>query len=131
VNGRVLLVDDEEDLVETLRIRLESEGFEVGTAGDGAAAIEQARLFRPDVVLLDTVMPGMDGWEACRRLKEDPATKKLPIIIFTANCTEASLNRAIAAGADRVIIKPFDPDELLKALKQAGHSPSPPQSKRP
>lgn len=114
---KVLIIDDEEDLVAMLSLRLRSTGrFEVDTAPDGAAGLARADSFGPDVVLLDTVMPGLDGWEVCRRLRADPRTKATRIVVMTAGNPSAAQARAKQAGADEVVFKPYDHERLIELL---------------
>ncbi|MCM2305147.1 MAG: response regulator, partial [Elusimicrobia bacterium] len=88
-NRRVLIVDDESDLTEALAIRLSSGwGFTVAVAHDGDEGLRKASAFRPDMILLDIAMPNVDGWEMCRRLRDDPETRAIPIVVMTAWSTD-------------------------------------------
>ena len=110
----VLIVDDEKDLVETLTVLLQAKGpFRVESAYDGEAGVEKARTTRPDLLLVDLILPGMDGKEVCRRLQADPATKDIPIILMTALPpwrAESSVD------GHTVLFKPFDAESLLGTL---------------
>lgn len=118
---RVLIIDDEEDLVEMLALRLESTGlFEVEKAFDGASGLARALQTVPDVILLDNVMPGLDGWEVCRRLRADAKTSGLTIIVMTAGSPRKAEQQGREAHADRVVLKPYDYGELIEILKQEG-----------
>lgn len=118
---RVLIIDDEEDLVEMLAMRLEATDlFEVDKAFDGAAGLERALSSKPDIVLLDNVMPNLDGWEVCRRLRADSSMDGLTIIIMTAGSPARAIERGREARADRVVLKPYEHEELLAILKQEG-----------
>lgn len=122
---KILVIDDEEDLVEMLALRLRSTGrFEVETAYDGAAGLEKARTRLPDVVLLDNVMPGMDGWEVCRRLREDAKTKGLRIVVMTAGSPGKAQAKGREARADFVLLKPYDHEQLIAVLegKEGAHA---------
>lgn len=113
---RVLVVDDEEPIQELLRYNLEKSGYEVKTAGDGFKAIELARKFQPDLVLLDIMMPKMDGVETCRQLRELPALQNTFIIFLTARSEEYSEVAAFDVGADDYITKPIKPRALLSRI---------------
>ena len=108
----VLAADDEEDILELVAFRLERSGYTVLQAHDGAQALELARSSQPDLAVLDVMMPKMDGFEVTRRLREDEATSKMPIILLTARTQEADIQRGFDAGADDYIRKPFSPQEL-------------------
>lgn len=114
---KILIVDDEEDLVEMLSLRLESTGqFEVERALNGLIALQKAATFLPEVVLLDSVMPGLNGWEVCRRLRQDPRTQDIPIVIMTAGTPDQAKERLRENGADHIIFKPYEYGDLLKVL---------------
>ena len=117
--GRVLLADDDPDIRMFLEITLEIAGFSVLAAADGDEAVELAREHRPDVVLLDVMMPGADGLEATRRLRDDPRTSDLPIILVTARSSGGDKVEGLQAGADDYVTKPFDPDELVARVRAA------------
>ena len=109
-NGyRALIVDDEPDIVELLQYNLSKEGFEVRTAENGKRALEVARAFQPNIILLDIMMPVMDGVEACRQLKEIPALKNSFIVFLTSRSEEYSEVAGFAVGADDYINKPIKP----------------------
>jgi CheY-like chemotaxis protein len=105
---KVLLAEDEPDVQLVARLSLKKAGFTVVTVGNGVEALERVADERPDVILLDWMMPDMDGYETCRRLKADPATSAIPVIFLTARVQEAEVARAIALGAVGCIGKPFD-----------------------
>ena len=113
----VLAADDEEDILELIAFRLERSGYTVLQATDGAQALELARSSQPDLAVLDVMMPKMDGFEVTRRLREDEATSKMPIILLTARSQEADLERGFDAGADDYIRKPFSPQELRSRVQ--------------
>lgn len=117
---RVLVVDDDSDLREIARLSLEiAGGYEVATAASGAEAVELARRQRPDVILLDVRMPGMDGVETLRRLEQDEATTDVPVVFLTGVGQAASERaRLIDLGAADVAEKPFVPGELVRLLER-------------
>ncbi|HEY6378063.1 MAG TPA: response regulator [Candidatus Dormibacteraeota bacterium] len=104
---RVLVVDDDPRLVHVVSMYLGIEGFEVDTAADGEEALGRIEAALPDVVVLDVMMAGMDGLEACRRIKRNPATAHVPVILFTALSRDEDARDGRAAGADQFISKPF------------------------
>jgi DNA-binding response OmpR family regulator len=111
---RALVVDDEEPLLRIVCSYLEREGFEVLTAGDGEHAVELARLERPDVIVLDLMLPGVDGIEACRRIR---AFSDAYIVMLTAKAEEADKITGLATGADDYVTKPFSPGELVARVR--------------
>jgi CheY-like chemotaxis protein len=115
---KTLIVDDEKLILISTRIVLESVGFDVVTAASGEEALVTARATRPGLILLDIMMPGIDGWETLSRLKEDPELKDIPVIIFTAR--EHSRGRQLARemGAADYFQKPFEPDELIEIVEE-------------
>ena len=113
---QVLLVEDEEALLTMLRYNLEKEGFEVATATNGEEALVAVEERRPDVVLLDWMLPLVSGIEVCRQLRRGTETRDLPIIMLTARGEEGDKIRALNAGADDYITKPFSPSELTARL---------------
>ena len=123
MTARVLVVDDILANVKLLEARLQAEYFEVLTAFSGPEALDVCARERVDVVLLDVMMPGMDGFEACRRLKADPATQDVPVIMVTAYGDEERRRRASEYGAAEFVTKPVDFDALKRQLQQF----SPPQ----
>ncbi|HTW26654.1 MAG TPA: response regulator [Acetobacteraceae bacterium] len=114
--ARVLLVEDNEMNRDMLSRRLRRSGHEVITATDGAAAIETARNVTPDIVLMDLSLPVIDGWEATRRLRADPATKGLRIIALTAHAMDGDRERAMEAGCDDYDTKPIELPRLLAKM---------------
>ena len=114
---RVLVVEDEEDILEVIQYNLEQEGYEVSSCMDGLQGLEQARKLKPDLVLLDIMLPGMDGVEICRNLKEDELTRRIPIIMVTAKGEEIDIVLGLGVGADDYIPKPFKVRELVARVK--------------
>ena len=116
MSKKILVVDDEVYILHILDFSLGAEGYEVITAADGEEAIEKARTERPDLVVLDIMMPKVDGFEACRRLKGDPETNQIPVILLTAKGREVDRQMGIEVGADDYIIKPFSPTKLIEKI---------------
>ncbi len=114
---RILVVDDEADNRDLLEVILGWEGYEIVTAQSGAEALELVALHRPDLVLLDIMMPGMNGYQVTNRLKGDPATRGIPVVFFTAMDGRDTRKRALAAGAEDVLIKPMDRREICARLR--------------
>ena len=116
MTARILVVDDLEQNVRLLEAKLTLEYYEVLTAGDGATALKIAGEERPDIILLDVMMPGMDGFETCRRLKADPVTAHIPVVMVTALSDTEDRVRGLDAGAEDFLTKPVDPDFLYQRL---------------
>ncbi len=114
---KVLLIDDEVTLLEVVKTNLEIEGYEVVTEVSGETGLVSAVVEQPDVVILDIMMPGVDGWEICQRLRADPRTKYIPIIMLTALDQTQHVVRGFEVGADDYLAKPFDNAELFARLK--------------
>jgi DNA-binding response OmpR family regulator len=114
---RILLVDDEAQLVELVKMRLEANGYQVLTAYDGKEALDVAKKEMPDLIILDLMLPKIDGYKVCRMLKFDEKYKKIPIIMFTARALEADKKVGMEVGADDYITKPFEPELLLMKIK--------------
>lgn len=115
---KILIVDDEKDLVETLTFRLEAAGFEVIPAYDGLEGLSKARKEKPDLILLDVMMPKMDGYQVCRLLKFSNDMKNIPIVMLTARGQDQDKITGQEVGADVYITKPFDGAELVKKIKE-------------
>ncbi len=114
---QVLVVEDEEDIRELLRYNLEREGFAVSCAATGEEGLRCARAATPHLVLLDLMLPGIDGLEVCRALRRDPATENIPIVILTAKGEEADIVSGLELGADDYITKPFSPKVVIARLR--------------
>jgi DNA-binding response OmpR family regulator len=130
---RILIVEDDPDIALSLRLKLEREGgYAVETAVDGADGLRAALGSPPDLVLLDVNLPGMDGFEICRRLRKDPATAAVPIIMLTARIDEADRVAGLEFGADDYISKPFSPKEAVAriraVLRRAGRTDDAPEA---
>ena len=120
---KILYVEDNDDNVYMLRNRLTRAGFTVVIATDGVQGVAMAGTERPDLIIMDLTLPDMDGWEATRRIKADPATKHIPVVALTANAMEGDREKALAAGCDDFDTKPVELPRLLdkiRALAPAG-----------
>jgi CheY-like chemotaxis protein len=116
--ANILVVDDDPEIVTMLSTRLGKRGYQISTANDGHRAIELARRERPDVVLLDVMMPGKSGWEVARALKQDPVTQDIKIVMVTAIGEQVNEITSPLYGADAHIDKPFEFDRLEKVISQ-------------
>jgi two-component system phosphate regulon response regulator PhoB len=124
---RILIVEDEPALVEMLRYNLEKEGFDVATAQDGEAGLTAVEESKPDLILLDWMLPHVSGLEICRQLRRKQSTRTLPIIMLTARGEESDRVRALDVGADDYVTKPFSPGELtarIRAVLRRAHPES-------
>ena len=115
---RILVVDDEPEAVELIEFNLKQSGYTVGTAADGADALKKARSQPPDLIVLDVMLPEMDGFEICKTLRLDPSTTKVPIIMLTAKAAEIDRVLGLELGADDYLTKPFSTRELLLRIKK-------------
>jgi two-component system alkaline phosphatase synthesis response regulator PhoP len=114
--GKILVVDDEIYIVHILDFSLGMEGYEVLTALDGEQALEKARAEKPDLIVLDIMMPRLDGYETCKRLKADEATKRIPVILLSAKGRNVDQKVGFEVGADDYITKPFSPRKLVERI---------------
>lgn len=117
MSHRVLVVEDEPDIVEVLSYNLRQAGFEVDSTADGKAALEAIEKTRPDLVILDLMLPGIDGLEVCRLLKQRPDLRDIPVMMLTAKADEVDRIVGLELGADDYVIKPFSPRELVLRAK--------------
>ncbi|MDD5259124.1 MAG: response regulator [bacterium] len=115
---KILLVDDAADIVTVIRMRLESSGYEVIVARDGKEALNTARSLRPDLIVLDLMLPGMDGFHVARMLKYDAQYKDIPIIMLTAKAGESDRKTGAEVGADAFMNKPFEAEKLLAKIRE-------------
>jgi phosphate regulon transcriptional regulator PhoB len=115
--SRVLIVEDERDIRDLLVLHLQRDGFEVTSAGSGEEALAQVRQSPPDLLVLDLMLPAMSGLEVCRRLRQEPATATLPILMLTAKADEVDRVVGLELGADDYVVKPFSPKELLARVR--------------
>lgn len=115
---KILIVDDESDLVEMISIRLEANNYQVVAAYDGQQALEKVRTEKPDLIVLDIMIPKLDGYKVCRMLKFDEKYKHIPIILFSARAQESDKLLGEQVGADAYITKPFEPKTLLDKIQE-------------
>jgi CheY-like chemotaxis protein len=115
---RVLIADDDQDILRLISRRLSRRGYEVITAANGQEALDAMTPEAPDAVVLDWLMPKVTGSEACKRIKGDPATADIPVVLLTARATESDIEEGLASGADAYLTKPFDIYELDAMLRQ-------------
>lgn len=115
---KILLVDDEPYIVLLLETRLKSEGYEVTSAGDGLAALERAKKEMPDLMILDLMLPKMDGYKVCGLLKKDARYARIPILMFTARAQEEDRRLGGEMGADAYLTKPFEPQTLMAKVHE-------------
>ncbi|MFC1703896.1 response regulator transcription factor [Candidatus Omnitrophota bacterium] len=116
--ARILLVEDEKDMAYTVTLQLEAKGYEVIVAEDGQAALQKARTERPNIIILDIMLPKLNGYKVCRMLKFDDKYKNIPIIMFTARAQDADKEIGREVGADAYITKPFEPEVLLEKISE-------------
>lgn len=114
----ILAVDDEKHILRLVQINLEKAGYEVHTATNGQEALEKVKACRPDMVVMDVMMPIMDGFEALKELKSHPETARIPVIMLTAKAQDADVFHGWQSGADLYLTKPFNPLELLTFVKR-------------
>jgi CheY-like chemotaxis protein len=120
---KILIVDDEQDLVLPLALRLTAAGHDVVVAYDGEEGLSRAAIFRPDVALIDLSMPGLDGWQLCRALREAFPTRRTKVVIMTASLSPELRKRALTEGVTDLLLKPFEEAELLDAILAGGTKP--------
>ncbi len=115
---KILIVDDEPYILNILDFSLDAEGYTVLQAADGDEALRLAVAQHPDLIILDVMMPRLDGYETCRRLKEDAATKDIPVVMLTARNSREDRDKGDKAGADGFMTKPFSPQRLLDVVQE-------------
>ncbi len=116
---KILVVDDEEDIAELVRYNLEKEGFQVVTASSGEEALEKVRELVPNLVVLDLMLPGIDGLEVCRSIKRDSRTQQISVLMLTAKGEDSDIVTGLEVGADDYVPKPFSPKVLIARVKNA------------
>ena len=117
MSKRILIVEDQEDLRGVLRDLLTGSGYTVIEAGDGEAGVAKAKSDRPDLILMDIQMPAIDGYEATRRIKADPALKPIPTVAVSSFAMKGDEEKARAAGCDHYVTKPYSPMQLLRLIR--------------
>ncbi len=115
---KILIIDDEAQTVNMLKHQLEASGYAVITAGDGQVGLEKARKEHPDLIILDLMLPKIDGYKVCRMLKFDENYKQMPIIIFTGKAARRDFEIGELVGADAYIVKPLDPEALIAKIQE-------------
>lgn len=115
---RILITDDDPVIIELLQVNLEMEGYDVVTAANGLEAVAQAVSERPDLIILDIMMPKMDGWSARAELLKSPDTAGIPVIFLSARAQQADLRKGYEAGVAEYVTKPFEPVELLSIIER-------------
>ena len=115
---RVLIIEDEKLIILSTQMVLEASGYRVDSAMDGEEGIQKAKQSAPDLILLDIMMPGIDGWETLTRLKQDPETADVPVVIFTAREHSRGHQRSAEMGAADYFRKPFEPEELVELVEK-------------
>lgn len=115
---KILAVDDERHIVRLVQVNLQRAGYEVVTAFDGKEALEKIKSEKPDLVVLDVMMPYMDGFEVLQTLRKDPETRELPVIMLTAKAQDADVFRGWQSGVDCYLTKPFNPMELISFVRR-------------
>jgi len=115
---KILIADDRSEVVELVKVTLEGEGYQTIDASDGREALEKIKREKPDLILLDIIMPRMDGFEVLSKVKKDPKTKDIPIIMLTAKGQKSDQEKGKELGATGYIIKPFSPSALLKRIEE-------------
>ncbi len=121
---RVLVVDDDEVIRQLITLNLELEGFEVHEASDGQDALSKVVAIDPAVITLDIMMPNLDGWDAAARLRSDPATSHIKVVLLSARAQEADVRRGTRLGVDAYLTKPFDPDDLVDVVRRLAGVPA-------
>ena len=116
--GRVLVVDDDEVIRQLIAVNLQLEGFDVSTAVDGQDCLEKVHTVRPHVITLDIMMPRLDGWVTAVKLRENPATEDIKVVMITARAQDHDIRRGHEIGVDAYVTKPFDPNELIRTVRK-------------
>ena len=116
--GKILVVDDEVNITQILEFSIGADGYEVITAANGEEAIDKARREQPDLIILDIMMPRIDGYEACRILKANPLTKSIPVVLLTAKGRDIDKRLGYEVGATDDIVKPFSPAKLIDRIHE-------------
>jgi two-component system, OmpR family, response regulator MtrA len=115
--AKIVVADDDSDIRELVAFKLRQAGHDIVAVADGAAAVEACQLNAPDLVMLDVMMPGMSGIDACRALRANASLADVPVILLTARAQEADIEHGFSAGADDYVVKPFSPRELASRVE--------------
>ncbi len=115
---RILVADDDPVILRLIQVNLELEGYQVLTANNGEEALEQATAEKPDLVILDIMMPRLDGYQTCERLKAEDMTKDIPVVFLSAKAQQADIEKGKSYGVEEYLTKPFDPTELLEVVER-------------
>jgi DNA-binding response OmpR family regulator len=118
MNKRILIVDDEPNIVISLEYLMKREGFEAEVAADGEAALEALSRRRPDLVVLDVMLPKLNGFEVCRRIRADPGSREVKILMLTAKGRETEVARGLGLGADAYVTKPFSTKDVVAQIRR-------------
>jgi DNA-binding response OmpR family regulator len=118
MSARILIVDDEPNIVLSLEFLMEQAGFEVAVAEDGEAALAQLAAFRPDLVLLDIMLPRLNGYEVCQRMRAHPDWSRIKVVMLSAKGRELEVSKGLALGADAYVTKPFSTRELMALVQR-------------
>ncbi len=118
MNARILIVDDEPNIVLSLEFLMEQAGFEVAIAEDGEAALAQLAAFRPDLVLLDIMLPRLNGYEVCQRIRANPDWARIKVVMLSAKGRELEVSKGLALGADAYVTKPFSTRDLIALVQK-------------
>ena len=114
---KIMVIDDEPYIARVIKFKLEQEGYTVFSANDGLTGLEKIRQEKPDLVLLDVMMPGLTGYEVCQKIKADPQLASIPVVILTAKGQERDREEGLSVGASDYITKPFSPNRLLELVR--------------
>lgn len=115
---KILVVEDDPDQLEVIRLSLKAAGFAIGTAANGTDALVKTRSISPDLIILDLMLPGLNGFDVCESLRRDPATASVPIIILTGLCSQFGRFAGLESGANDFLHKPFDPQQLVSKVEK-------------
>ena len=118
MGAKILVIDDEPVIVDLVKFALELEGFTVITAEDGEQGITMAKTEKPDLVVLDIRLPGMNGYEICQQLKSDGITREIPVVLLSVKAAPEDIHAGLEAGADDYVPKPFEPAKLIKIIRK-------------
>ena len=116
--SRILIIDDEPNIVLSLEFLMKREGFEVAVAGDGEGALRAMAEHRPDLVILDVMMPRLNGFEVCQRIRADPSLRDVRVLMLTAKGRETEMKKGLELGADAYVTKPFSTKELVAEIRR-------------